>query len=258
MIKKRLYEHVEDDMVEEQCGYSNGRICTDAIFTVPQTIKRRKEHNLLLFLLFIDYEKAYDNVNRDKLWEMMDNKIPKYLLNTIKCIYRNTKVRIKFNDNISEPKHINTRVRQGCGLSLVLFNIYINKILQEFKRVMKKSVQLNNRKLGKTILYADDQILIARSEDELQTLVYQLNLIARKYKVIISSSKKKSMAMWGNHKQRLKIVINDNITEQVTNFKYLGYCISEYRSDVEDKLQTYNKINRYIWRHLKKIKKKQN
>jgi len=42
------------------------------------------------------------NVNRDKLWEM-DNKIPNYLLNTIKCIYRNTKVRIKFNDGISEP-----------------------------------------------------------------------------------------------------------------------------------------------------------
>ena len=34
---------------------------------------------------FIDYEKAYVNVNRDKLWEMMDNKIPNYLLNTIKC-----------------------------------------------------------------------------------------------------------------------------------------------------------------------------
>ena len=31
------------------------------------------------YLLFINYEKAYDNVNRDKLWEMMDNKIPNYL-----------------------------------------------------------------------------------------------------------------------------------------------------------------------------------
>ena len=81
--------------------------------------------NLPLFLLFIDYEKAYDNVNRDKLWEMMKNKIPNYLLSTIKCIYRNTKVKIKFNDNISEPIHITKGVRQGCGLSPVLFNIYI-------------------------------------------------------------------------------------------------------------------------------------
>ena len=52
------------------------------------------------------------------------------------------------------------------------------------------------------------------------------------------------MAMWGNHIQRVKIVINGNIIEQVTDFKYLGYCISEFKSDVKDKLQTYNKINK--------------
>jgi hypothetical protein len=52
---------------------------------------------------------------------------------------------------------------------------------------------------GSTILYADDQILMAASEDDLQT-----------------------MAIWRNHKQRVKIVINDNIIEQVTDFKNLG------------------------------------
>ena len=77
---------------------------------------KRKEHNLPLFILFIDYEKAEDNVNRDKLWEMMDNKITKNLLNTIKRIYRNTKVRIKFNDGTSEPIHINKGVREACDL----------------------------------------------------------------------------------------------------------------------------------------------
>jgi len=47
-------------------------------------------------------------------------------------------------------------------------------------------------------------------------------------------------------------VINDNIIEQVTDFKYLGYCISESRSDLEDKLQTYNKINVAIRRNFGK------
>jgi len=126
---------------------------------MQQIIEKRKEHNLQPFLLFIDYEKAYDNVNRDKLWEMMDNKIPNYLLNAIKCIYGNMKGRIKFNDGVSEPVYINKGVRQGCGLLPVLFNIYINKIIQEFKIVIKKGIQLNNRKLVNTILYADDQIL---------------------------------------------------------------------------------------------------
>ena len=184
-------------MVEEQCGFRKGHSCTDAIFTVQQIMEKRKEHNLALLLLFIDYEKAYDNANRDKLWEMMDNKIPNYLLNSIKCIYRNTKIRIKFNDGISEPICINKGVRQGCGLSPVLFNIYINKIIQEFKIVIKKGIQLNNRKLVNTILYADDQILMDTSEDDLQTMAHHLNLIARKYKMTISSTKTKSMAMWG-------------------------------------------------------------
>ena len=83
-------------------------------------------------------------------------------------------------------------------------------------------------------------------------MAHHLNLIARQYKMTISSTRTKSMAMWWNHIQRVKVVINDNIIEQVTDFKYLGYRVSEYGSDLEDKLETYNKINGAIWRHLGK------
>ena len=121
---------------------------------------------------------------------------------------------------------------------------------------MKNGIQLNNRKLVNTILYADDQILMATSEDDLQTMAYRLNLIARKYKMTISSTKTKAMEMWGNNIQRVNIVINGSIFERVTDFKYPGYCISEYKSDLEDKLQTYNKINGAIRRHFGKQKTK--
>jgi len=93
------------------------------------------------------------------------------------------------SESISEPIHINKAVRQGCGLSPVLFNICINKIIQEFKTLIKKGIQLNNRKLVNTTLYADDHILMATSEDDLQTMAHHLNLIARKYKMTISSKK---------------------------------------------------------------------
>jgi len=98
----------------------------------------------------------------------------------------------------------------------------------------------------------DDQILIATSEDELKTMAYHLNLIARKYKMTIPSTKTKSMVMWGNHKQRVKILINNNIIEEVTDFKYFGYCVSEYKSDLENKLQTYIKINGAVHKHFEK------
>jgi len=48
-----------------------------------------------------------------------------------------------------------------------------------------------------TILYADDQILMATSEDDLQTMAHHLNVTARKYKMTISSTKTKSIAMGG-------------------------------------------------------------
>ena len=90
----------------------------------------------------------------------------------------------------------------------------MNKIIQEFKTLIKKVIQLNKRKLVNTLLYADDQILMATSEDDLQTMAHHLNLIARKYKMTISSTKTKSMAMCGNHIQRVKIVINNKIIEK--------------------------------------------
>ena len=55
------------------------------------------------------------------------------------------------------------------------------------------------------ILYADDQILMATSEDDLQTMAQNLNLITRTYKMTISSTKTKSMAMWGNYIHRVKL-----------------------------------------------------
>ena len=56
----------------------------------------------------------------------------------------------------------------------------------------------------------------------------------------IFSTKTESMAMCGNYIQRVKIVINNNFIEKVTDFKYLRYRISECKSDLEDKLQIAN------------------
>ena len=55
--------------------------------------------------------------------------------------------------------------------------------------MINKGIQLNNRKLVNTIIYADDQILMATPEDDLQTMAHHLNLITRKYKMATSSKK---------------------------------------------------------------------
>jgi hypothetical protein len=140
--------------------------------------------------------------------------------------------------------------------SPMLVSAYINKILQEFKMVINKRIQLTKRKIMNTVLCADNQILLAASEDELQTMAYRLKLTAREYKMNISSIKTKSMAICGNHIHRVKTGINDNPIEQVSEFKYLGYLISDYKSDLEDHTETYNKINGVTRRHFGKQRSK--
>jgi len=63
---------------------------------------------------------------------------------------------VMFSETVSEPKQINKGIKQGCGLSPVMFNVDIGKILQEFKMVINKGIHLTNRKIINTMLYADD------------------------------------------------------------------------------------------------------
>jgi hypothetical protein len=63
------------------------------------------------------------------------------------------------------------------------------------------------------ILYADDQVIIAESKDELQMAVNELNKIAKKCNMKISSSKTKTVGLCGKIIQRLKIEIEGKIRE---------------------------------------------
>jgi beta-xylosidase len=73
-----------------------------------------------------------------------------------------------------------------------------------------------------TILYADDQVIVAESEDELQIAVNELNKIVKKYDMKISTIKTKTKGLCGKNIQRVKIEIEGKIIEQVSSFNYLG------------------------------------
>jgi hypothetical protein len=68
-------------------------------------------------------------------------------------------------------------------------------------------IQLKDRSTTKTGHCADDQVLITKSEDELQMAAHRLNDIFKKCKLKISTSKTKYVGMCGNDFRRLKIII---------------------------------------------------
>jgi len=99
---------------------------------------------------------------------------------------------------------------------------------------------LKNQQLSK-LLFADDQVTIADTEDNLQKAGHKLNQIIIEYDLTISVQKTKSMAFKGRDPVRTKIVIDNKIIEQVNLFDYLANMVS-----YEGELDIGNKLNNFL------------
>lgn len=109
-----------------------------------------------------------------------------------------------------------------------------------------------------SILYADDQVIIANNENNLQKAVHELQKIVETYNLKISTSKTKVMAFKGINPVRSKIVINNTPIEQIHRFTFLGCDISYHGEiDINGKIAKFNKMNGTIRRTLKRKVRKE-
>jgi hypothetical protein len=93
------------------------------MFCLKLLIEIRREFNSETHLLFIVYEKAFDNIKRQILFNILKSShIPDTLIKEIVDIYTQNKILIKFNNKLSKPVEINKGLHQGCPLSPTLIN----------------------------------------------------------------------------------------------------------------------------------------
>ena len=127
-------------------------------------------------LLFIDYDKAFDNIKRQILFNILKSRhISDTLLKAIVDIYTKNKILIKFNNKLSKLVEINKGVRQGCQLSPTLFNIYLDEIITKWQKLDITGIKLSKNQQLSTLLFADDQVIIADREYNLQRAAHKLN-----------------------------------------------------------------------------------
>lgn len=244
IINNRIKTISEVLLKEEQSGFRKGRSCSDNVFSIKRILEKRREVNLETHIAFIDFEKAFDSVVRNKLWDIMyKNGYPKHLVETVKSLYKNTRIIINAGTLKSEPIKINQGVRQGCSLSPTLFCIYIDDLINKWKNEVTPGIFITRNKYVNILLYADDIVIIQNSEENLQRSVYKLSQIGKEYNLKISTRKTKVMAHKGKHPVRSKVVIENKILEQVSYFDYLGCNVSYDRDkDIENKLNKFQLI----------------
>lgn len=107
----------------------------------------------------------------------------------------------------------------------------MNEIIKEVKNTGTGYRMTNN--CLKIICYADDATLISENEDDLQRLLFALNKAAKKFNMIISTEKTKSMVI-SKEPVRCKLMVDNKTIEQVMKFNYLGSQISSSRNLIEE------------------------
>ena len=128
-LERKCREIVESKLEVGQCSFCWGRSTTDQIFTLKQIFEKSWEYGKDLFACFVDLEKAYDRVPRDKLWKVLQEYgVNGQLLRAIKSFYSRPEVCVRVNGKQSKPLQVDAGLRQGCVLSPLLFIVYMNWI----------------------------------------------------------------------------------------------------------------------------------
>ena len=160
------------ELPDVQAGFRKGRGTRDHIANIRWIMEKAREFQKSICFCFIDYAKAFDCVDHNKLWEILKEMgIPDHLT----CLLRNLYVRkqqlVRSGHGTTDCFQIGKGVHQDYILSPCLFNFYAeyimrNAVLEEAQAGIKIAGRnINNLK------YADDSILMAESEEELKSFL---------------------------------------------------------------------------------------
>ena len=135
LLLNRLQPIAESLDQEQQCGFRPGRGCSDAIFNVRTAIKKRREHSLETWILFLDLVKAFDRVPRELLWALLERfGVPPKLMNLLRAIHKDVKVKFEVEGHIHEV-NCSIGVKQGDVPGPVLFTIFMVGVMTSWRRI---------------------------------------------------------------------------------------------------------------------------
>ena len=197
ILQARLQQYVNRELADVQAGFRKGRRTRDQIANIRWIIENAREFQKNIYFCFIDFAKAFDCVDQNKLWKILKEMgISDHLTCLLRNLYSRQEATVITVHGTTDWFQIRKGVRQGCILSLHLFNLYAEYIIRNAGLdEAKAGIKIAGKNIN-NLRYADDTTLMAESKEELKSLLMKvkeesekvgLKLNIQKTKIMVSS-----------------------------------------------------------------------
>ena len=182
---------LDQRLVKEQAGFRKQEESVSQYAALLETCQRRKLSNQQTILVFLDFQKAFDSVPHSLLmYKLFAQGIQGRALNFIQALYKSPSFSVTLPGGLrGTPTRICRGVRQGCPLSPILFDIFINNLLQQCQGLKVPPLKFTIAGL----LFADDATLMAVSGSCMQQSLDTVSRWATAHHMTFNNTKCGSM-----------------------------------------------------------------
>ena len=238
IINTRLTKFVENRKIigEEQAAFREGYSTLDHAFVLNELINIYLHENKRLYCCFIDYQKAFDTIERSALWsKLIANGINGKILRVVHNMYQTAKSCIKQQSMKSGLFACNMGVRQGENLSPLLFSFFLNDFEEALRNKYNGLSYIKDlcSVLGThdteffinmyVLLYADDTLILGESPTELQLALNEVDIYCKTWGLTINQTKTKVVIFSrGKVKKKHNFKIGNLVIDTSSEYGYLG------------------------------------
>ena len=161
-----LYCSLTGELPDIQAGFRKGRGTRDQIANIRWIIGKAQEFQKNIHFCFVDYDKAFDYMDHNKLWKILKEMgIPDHLTCLLRNLYADEEATIRTGHGTTDWFQIGKRLRQGCILSPCLFYLYADYTMRKAGLdEAQAGIKIAGRNLN-NLRYADDTTLMAEKKE---------------------------------------------------------------------------------------------
>ena len=226
LLNDRLTDFCENNKVisDNQIGFRRNFRTSDHVFTLKTLIDQAFSSEKKLYTCFVDFRKAYDTVWRDGLiLKMLSNGVSNRFCDIIQAMYQNLQSSVQLPCGISMPFQSKVGLKQGCNLSPMLFNIFINGLIKKLGETDGDAPMLGEIPVG-CLFYADDLVLISETKEGLQRSIDTLYEFINEWFLEVNLSKTKCLIFEKRNRDTApgQWMIGEELIEVTKSYCYLG------------------------------------